>query len=144
MGTRNRTQEVVRCLHIGHPVAQGLVDGILEYPGPRGHLYDLGAQHPHPGHVQSLPLGIYLPHVYPALQAEEGADGGRGHPMLTGTGLGNDTFLPHTLDQQTLTQGVVDLVGSGMVQVLPLQEDPDLTADAITDQLGEPGRGGQS
>ena len=64
--------------------------------------------------------------------------------MLTGAGLRDDAGLAHTFDQKPLTQGVVDLVGTSVIQILPLQEDPDLAADPIADQLGEPGSWRQS
>ena len=41
--------------------------------------------------------------------------------MLTGTGLGNDFLFAHKLGQQCLTNGVVDLVRTGVVQVFTLQ-----------------------
>ena len=42
---------------------------------------------------------------------------------LSGTGFGNDPLLAHFLCQQDLSQHVVDLVGTGVVQVFPLQVD---------------------
>ena len=41
--------------------------------------------------------------------------------MLACAGLGDDAGLAHLFRQQHLTQHVVDLVGSGVVQVLTLQ-----------------------
>ena len=43
------------------------------------------------------------------------------YTVLSGTGLGNDTLLAHLLGQQNLTDGVVNLVCSSMVQVLTFQ-----------------------
>ena len=37
-------------------------------------------------------------------------------PMLSGSGLGNDALLAHSLGKQGLAEGIVDLVGSGMQQ----------------------------
>ena len=42
---------------------------------------------------------------------------------LSGTGFGNDPLLAHFLCQQDLSQHVVDLVCTGVVQVFPLQVD---------------------
>ena len=47
--------------------------------------------------------------------------------MLTGAGLGDHPRLAHLTGQQRLTQHVVDLVRSGVVQVFSLQEDPGAT-----------------
>ena len=41
--------------------------------------------------------------------------------MLTSTGLCDDTGLAHLLGQQDLSDGVVDFMGTGVVQVLTLQ-----------------------
>ena len=43
--------------------------------------------------------------------------------MLAGTGLGNDPFLAHPQGEKSLTKGVVDLVGAGVIEVFPLQPD---------------------
>ena len=55
--------------------------------------------------------------------------------MLTGTGLCDDTRLAHLLGQEDLTDGVVDLVGTGVVQVLTFQIE--LTAILLTHALGK-------
>ena len=44
-------------------------------------------------------------------------------PCWPGPGLGNDPLLAHPLGQQPLAQGVVDLVGPGVVQVFPFEID---------------------
>ena len=43
--------------------------------------------------------------------------------MLARAGLGDQAGLAHLFGQQGLAQHIVDLVGAGMVQVLPLQVD---------------------
>ena len=43
--------------------------------------------------------------------------------MLTCTGLSNQAGLTHALSQQSLAQHVIDLVATGVVQVLALEED---------------------
>ena len=57
--------------------------------------------------------------------------------MLTGARLGHDPRLAHPLRQQTLAQGVVDLVGSGVREILSLEEDADVGPGAV-------GKGGGS
>lgn len=131
--TGDRAEEVVGAVHIGDPVAERLVDGVLEGPGAGLHGDDLGAQHPHPGHVQGLALGVDLAHVDGALEAEERAGGGGGDAVLAGSGLGDDAGLAHALGEQRLAQHVVDLVRAGVVEVLALEEDPG--APGV---LGEP------
>ena len=40
--------------------------------------------------------------------------------MLSGSGLGNHSGLSHFLCQEHLTDNVIDLVGTGVVQILTL------------------------
>lgn len=54
--------------------------------------------------------------------------------MLAGARLGDDASLAHLLRQKNLTNGVVDLVGTSVVQVLTLQIQ--LTAVALTHPTG--------
>jgi hypothetical protein len=43
--------------------------------------------------------------------------------VLPGTGLGNDAWLAHAAGQQGLTNGVVDLVSAGVIEVFALEID---------------------
>lgn len=117
-------EQVVGAVHVGDPVAERLVDGVLEGTAAGLHGDDLGAEHPHPGDVERLALGVDLAHVDGAVEAEEGAGGGGGHTVLAGAGLGDDPGLAHALGQQGLAEHVVDLVRAGVVEVLALEEDP--------------------
>ncbi|GAA3067995.1 hypothetical protein GCM10020000_60450 [Streptomyces olivoverticillatus] len=108
---------------VGDPVAERLVDGVLEGAAAGLHGDDLGAEHPHAGDVERLALGVDLAHVDGAFEAEEGAGGGGGDAVLARAGLGDDAGLAHALGEQRLAQHVVDLVGAGVVEVLALEED---------------------
>ena len=44
--------------------------------------------------------------------------------MLTGPSFSDDTSLAHTFGQQCLTQYVVDLVRTRVIQVFTLKQDP--------------------
>ena len=55
--------------------------------------------------------------------------------MLTGTGFCNNALLTHTVRQQCLTNGVVDLVGTGVVKVFALQINLG-TTENLTPTLG--------
>ncbi len=98
---------------------------------------DLGAQQPHAEDVERLALHVDLAHVDEALLAEEGRRGGGGDPVLAGAGLGDDPALAHALGQQRLAQDVVDLVRPGVVEVLPLEQEPE------AEELGEVGALGE-
>ena len=118
-------------LHGGHPIADGLIDGVLQCAAARAHRSHLGSQQLHAEDVQRLALHVLLAHVHHTLQAEQGGHGGHCHSMLAGAGLGDDPALAHPPGQQYLPQGVVDFMGPGVVQVFPLEVDfqPQLGTD---------------
>ena len=133
----DRAEQVVGVLDVGHPVAQGLVDRVLEDLVAERHLDDLGAEHAHAGHVEGLAAGVDLAHVDAALEAEHRAHGGRGHAVLAGAGLGDHAGLAHALDEQGLAERVVDLVRAGVVEVLALEEDAGVEAGPVAHHRGE-------
>mmetsp|Transcript_19269 Transcript_19269/g.55459 ORF Transcript_19269/g.55459 Transcript_19269/m.55459 type:complete len:539 (+) Transcript_19269:544-2160(+) len=118
-----RADEVVRIPHVGHPIPHGLVDGILEGALPLLDGHDLGAEGVHAEDVELLPLAVDGAHVHGAVEAEHGADGGGGDAVLSRAGLGDDAGLADALGQEGLADGVVDLVGAGVGQILPLEPD---------------------
>ena len=134
----HRADAVVAGVDRGHPVAERLVDGVLERPAARRDRHHLGAEQPHPGHVQRLPLGVLLAHVDDAVQAEQRAGGRGGYAVLAGAGLGDHPLLAHPLGQQRLPKHIIDLVRAGVRQVLPLEQDP-----AVPGPGREPRRLGQ-
>jgi hypothetical protein len=77
----------------------------------------------HPIDVERLTIHVLLAHVHDTLEPEESTGGRGGHPVLTGTRLGDDPALPHPLSQKGLPERVVDLVRPRMVQILPLEVD---------------------
>ena len=125
-------EEVGRVVDAGDPVAQRLVDGVLEGGAAGVDRDDLGAEQLHPGDVERLPLGVDLAHVDGAVEAEVRRGGGGGDAVLAGAGLGDHPRLAHPLGQQRLAEHVADLVGAGVVEVLALEQDPG------ADLLGEP------
>ena len=82
---------------------------------------DLGTKHTHALHIRVLPLHIGLTHIDLALHIEQRAHRSRSHAMLSGSRLGDDTSLAHLARHEDLTHGVVDLVGTRVVEVLPLE-----------------------
>jgi hypothetical protein len=121
--------------HVRDPVAHGLVDGLLERPLARLDAPDLGAHEAHPEDVERLPLHVDRAHVDDALKAELGADRGRGHAVLAGAGLRYDPLLAHAHGEEGLADRVVDLVGAGVEQVLPLEIDPR-APEVVREALG--------
>ena len=131
----DRAEHVVRRLDVGDPVAERLVDRVLQGAGAGRHRDDLGAEQPHPGDVERLAAGVLLAHVDGAGQPHERRRGRRRDAVLAGAGLGDDPGLADPLGEQRLAQHVVDLVRAGVVEVLALEQDPGPAG-----VLGEPRR----
>jgi hypothetical protein len=57
------------------------------------------------------------------LEAEDGGGGGGGDAVLAGAGFGDDALFAHAEGEQGLADGVVDLVGAGVVEVFAFEVD---------------------
>ena len=110
MRTQCRTEQIMRIAHIRNPIADRFVDGILQGLRPGRYRAHFRPEQFHPEHIRLLPRDVNHTHVDDTLEAQQCSHGGRGNAVLTGACLGNDTFLPHPLDQQCLPERVVDLV----------------------------------
>ena len=135
MRAHDRADRVVRLGRRAHPVAHRLVGGVAEGPRTAGHGDDRRAHRPHIKNVELLTPDVLLPHVDGALQARQRARRRRGDPVLAGAGLGDHPGLAHPVRQEDLADPIVDLMGAGMVEVLPLQVNL-----GPADQLREPPR----
>ena len=118
-----RADDVVGGLDVGDPVADGGRDGLLEGAGSVLDRLHARAEQTHALHVGLLAAHVLRAHVDDALEIEQRAGGGGGDPVLAGAGLGDDPPLAHPRGQQRLAQGIVDLVGAGVVEVLALEID---------------------
>ena len=116
------------------PVADGLRAGIAQRHITRTDGMHLGSQHLHTLHVRVLTLHIGGTHKHLALHVHQRTDRRCGHTVLSGASLCDDAGLAHLLGQQDLADGVVDLVGTRVVQVFTLQIE--LTAVVFTHALG--------
>ena len=101
------------------PVPQGIVHRVLQRSPAGRDRNDIRSQQFHPEHVGRLALHIVHAHVYDAFQSEPGANRGRCDAVLPGAGLGDYPGFPHSAGQKDLAEHVVDLVSSGMVQLVP-------------------------
>ena len=126
MGANGRSDDVVRRADVGHPITEGLVHGVLERPRARLDRHYLGAHLGHAEAVELLPLAIDGAHVHDALEPEERARGGGRHAVLPGAGLGDNALLAQLDRQQSLSNGVVDLMSARVRELLALH--PDLRA----------------
>ena len=65
--------------------------------------------------IQCLPVGIFFSHKNFAFHAKERCCRSGSNTVLSGTCLCNQTGLAHFLGKQCLSQGIIDLVGTGVV-----------------------------
>ena len=133
MRPKGRTEEVGGVVDPRDPVAHRLVDRVLEGAASGVDADDLGAEEPHPEDVELLPDHVVGAHVDAALEAEERTDRRARDAVLSRAGLRDDPPLAHALREERLAEGVVDLVGTGVGEVLALEEDP-----CAAHRLGEP------
>ena len=120
MRAQHRAEQIMRGAHVGHPVAHGFVDGILQRAAAGIDAHHFRAQQAHARNVQPLPLHVFRAHVDHALQAKARRHGRRGHAVLPGAGLRDDAPLAHAHRQQRLAEAVIDLVRAGVQQVFAL------------------------
>mmetsp|Transcript_22518 Transcript_22518/g.54919 ORF Transcript_22518/g.54919 Transcript_22518/m.54919 type:complete len:681 (+) Transcript_22518:351-2393(+) len=118
-----RPHKVVGRPDVRHPVPHSLVDSVFQSPGTALNGDHLSPEHFHPEDVQGLPFHVRGPHVHDALHLKLGAGGCRCDPVLPGPSLCDDPVLAKPLRQERLGDGVVDLVGAGVVEVLSLEPD---------------------
>ena len=146
-----RAEDIVGGLDVRDPVAHRLVDGVLERGRAGSNRPDLGAQGSHPEDVGLLALDVLGAHEHDTGQIEQGAGRRRRDPVLARAGLGDHPGLAQPPGQEGLAEGVVDLVGAGVAEVLALQVQPQAGRDRRPGGAGrsdEParfveGRGGQ-
>lgn len=100
-----------------------LTNGIFERLATTRDSDDLGAQHLHPEDVKRLSPNVLGAHVHHALQPELGAHRRGRDTVLPGSSLGDDAFLAKPASEKDLPHGIVDLVGSSVVQVFALEPD---------------------
>ena len=112
-------------LDVGDPVAHRLVDRVLERRRAGGDAADLGAERAHAQDVGPLALDVLGAHVHDARQVEQGAGRRRRDAVLAGAGLGDDPGLAQPAGQERLAEGVVDLVGAGVGEVLALEVEAE-------------------
>lgn len=127
--------DVVGIGEVDDPVTESLVDGVAEGAAAGLDGDDLGAEKLHAEDVESLATNVLGTHEDGALHTELGADGSGGDTVLTGTGLGDNLLLAESAGEKQLTESVVDLVGTGVVEIFTLQPDVGTTS-VLSETLG--------
>ncbi len=106
-----------------HPVAHGFVGRVLKCFAAAGDFDDVCADEAHAEDVEGLAADVLGAHKDVAFQAEEGGCRGGGDAVLAGAGFGDDALFAHAEGEQGLADGVVDLVGAGVVEVFAFEVD---------------------
>ena len=124
---------------VGDPVAEGFVGGVLEGAGAAPTGITVAPSSSIRYTLSRLAAHVLRPHVHHAFEPEAGANGGGRHPVLAGPGLGDDPPLSHSEGQQGLSHRVVDLVGTGVIQVFSLEKHagPNLALNWGASESGE-------
>lgn len=135
MGPHRRPKQV-KAVGVPGEIHECLVHRFFQRAVPGRGGDDLGPEQLHAEDVERLALHIQFAHKNQTFQSHERRGGGGGHSVLPGPGFGDDLLLPEAFRQQDLAQGVVDLVGSGVVQVFPLEVDLG-SAHLVRQSLGE-------
>ena len=99
MWPHRRAHDIERLRRVAAPVADGLRAGVRERHVARADGMHLGTQHLHAFHVGVLALHIGGTHEDLALHIHQCANRGRSHSVLSGSSLGDDAGLPHSLCQ---------------------------------------------
>ncbi len=135
MRTNRRPDDIVGIHRVTAPVTDGLVGSVFQGHISRSNRHHRSPQHFHLLHVHLLSGHIRFAHVHGTGHLHQRADSGCGHTMLSGSRLGNDACFAHLTGNQYLPDGVVDLMGTRVVEVLPLQIN--LRAETCRQLTGE-------
>ena len=121
MRAHRGTYDVERVGGMTTPVTYGSRAGVGERHVACADGVHLSAEHLHAFDIRVLPFHVCSAHEHLAFHVHQRTHRGRSHAMLPSTCLGDDACLAHPLGQQDLSDGVVDLVCSRVVQVLTFQ-----------------------
>lgn len=136
MRSDDGADDVVRVFNAAHPIAHRFVDGVAESFGAAGNRSHFSAEETHTEDVGLLTTDIFGAHVDDTREAEVSTGGGGGDTMLAGAGFGDDPFFAHAEGEEGLSDGVIDFVGAGVIDVFAFE--PDLgAADVGGESFGE-------
>ena len=123
MWSHSGSNDIMCVIHTAYPFTHSFINRVLQHPGARSHGVYLSAKQFHAVYVQCLSLSIFLSHEYFTFQSQERRCRGSSHPMLSRASFRDDAGLTHFLSQQALSQRVINLMCSGMIQIFSLQID---------------------
>ena len=121
MRAHHRTEAVMGVCNAGSPLAHRLRYGVFQRGGARLDRNHLGAEQAHAVHVECLAHGIFRAHKNDALHTHQGGGGCGGDPVLSGARFGDQSRFPHLFCKERLSEDVVDLVRTCMVEVFAFE-----------------------
>ena len=121
MRSDSGAQNIKGIITAGSPCTHGLIAGILQGASAAGYPGNRCPQQLHLEYIQRLSAHVLNPHEHLTFHTEKSRRCCGGNPMLPGTRLRNDFRFSHSFCQQCLPQHIIDLVRTGMIQILPLQ-----------------------
>ena len=119
--TKHGSEQVIGALHIGHPIADGFIDGIFQGFAATADLFHPGPQQLHPVDIEGLAPHILLPHVNHAFQTRAGRRPSQWPPRVAPRRFRQSSVFSPSAGEQGLADTVVDFMSPGVVQVFPLQ-----------------------
>src|SRR5205807_1557894 len=118
------SDQIVRRRDVRDPVPNRLARRLFERAGAEIDRSNLGAEQLHPFDVGVLAAHVLLAHVHDAFESEARANGRGSDSVLARTGLRHDAPLPKTSGEHCLAERVVQLVGTGVEEILALEIEP--------------------
>ena len=106
---------------ITHPSSKGCIYCILEGFGACFHSVNSRPHHFHAEDIKALAFYILCTHVNIALHTKLSCSCRSCHTMLTCSSFSDDSGLAHTLSQKNLPQNIIELMGTQMIEIFPLQ-----------------------
>ena len=121
MGTNDRSDPEKNMFWILEKTRKCSIHRILERLRSASDWDDGSSQEFNFLHIGSLFGDIYSSHEDLTRHSKEGTRSGKCYTMLPSSGLGDDLSFPHLFGNQDLTDTVIDLMGSGMIEVFPFE-----------------------
>src|SRR6266498_4182231 len=123
MRTQSTAEQIIGVMDVRYPIAQCLVDCILQGARAGIHSDHFCAEQLHSEDVECLPSHVFGAHVNDTTQPEQRANRRRCDTVLACTCLSDDATLAHSTRKQRLSHSIVDLVRAGVQKVFTLQID---------------------
>ena len=116
-------QHIVGIPNPSRPLSHRLGHCVFERGCSRCHRVDLRSEETHPVDIERLPLRVFFPHEHFTLHTHESRCRSGCDPVLPCSCLCDHSCLPHLLRKEYLSEHIIDLMCTRVVQVFTLQID---------------------